>query len=412
MRLRMQSITEIALVRWKMLKFLAKLFIKTPREYDDPATRRAYGVLCGAVGILLNILLFAGKFIAGSLAKSVAVTADAFNNLADAGSSVITMIGFRLAGQKPDKEHPFGHGRFEYIAGLLVSAAIILMGVELLKTSVEKIIAPQAVEFSVLTAVILVFSVAVKIYMAVYNGSLGKKLASPALAAAAKDSLSDSIATAVVLVSSAVGHFLRINIDGWCGAAVAVFVLRAGIMSVRDTLAPLLGTEPDPEFVKKINVIVLSYPEISAIHDLIIHDYGPGRQIISLHAEMPTESGSDIFKLHDIVDNAERRLRQELGCDATIHLDPVAAEDEQTQMLHERMEAALFEINSGLTMHDFRIVPGPTHTNLIFDVVVPYDNKMPQAEILEKIEYAAAELPSGKNGGKYYAVVRFDRPFT
>ena len=395
-----------------MLKFLAKLFIKTPREYDDPVTRRAYGVLCGAIGILLNILLFAGKFIAGSLAKSVAVTADAFNNLADAGSSVITMIGFRLAGQKPDKEHPFGHGRFEYIAGLLVSAAIILMGVELLKTSVEKIIAPQAVEFSVLTAVILVFSVAVKIYMAVYNGTLGKKLASPALAAAAKDSLSDSIATAVVLVSSAVGHFLRINIDGWCGAAVAVFVLRAGIMSVRDTLAPLLGTEPDPEFVKRINDIVLSYPEISAIHDLIIHDYGPGRQIISLHAEMPTESGSDIFKLHDIVDNAERRLRQELGCDATIHLDPVAAEDEQTQMLHERMEAALFEINSGLTMHDFRIVPGPTHTNLIFDVVVPYDNKMPQAEILEKIEYAAAELPSGKNGGKYYAVVRFDRPFT
>ena len=395
-----------------MLKFLAKLFIKTPREYDDPATRRAYGVLCGAVGILLNIMLFAGKFIAGSLAKSVAVTADAFNNLADAGSSVITMIGFRLAGQKPDKEHPFGHGRFEYIAGLLVSAAIILMGVELLKTSVEKIIAPQAVEFSVLTAVILVFSVAVKIYMAVYNGSLGKKLASPALAAAAKDSLSDSIATAVVLVSSVVGHFLRINIDGWCGAAVAVFVLRAGIMSVRDTLAPLLGTEPDPEFVKRINDIVLSYPEISAIHDLIIHDYGPGRQIISLHAEMPTESGSDIFKLHDIVDNAERRLRQELGCDATIHLDPVAAEDEQTQMLHERMEAALFEINSGLTMHDFRIGPGPTHTNLIFDVVVPYDNKMPQAEILEKIEYAAAELPSGKNGGKYYAVVRFDRPFT
>ena len=394
-----------------MLKFLAKLFIKTPREYDDPATRRAYGVLCGAIGILLNILLFAGKFIAGSLAKSVAVTADAFNNLADAGSSVITMIGFRLAGQKPDKEHPFGHGRFEYIAGLLVSAAIILMGVELLKTSVEKIIAPQAVEFSVLTALILVFSVAVKIYMAVYNGSLGKKLASPALAAAARDSLSDSIATAVVLVSSAVGHFLRINIDGWCGAAVAVFVLRAGIMSVRDTLAPLLGTEPDPEFVKRINDIVLSYPEISAIYDLIIHDYGPGRQIISLHAEMPTESGSDIFKLHDIVDNAERRLRQELGCDATIHLDPVAAEDEQTQMLHERMEAALFEINSGLTMHDFRIVPGPTHTNLIFDVVVPYDNKMPQAEILEKIEYAAAELPSGKNGGKYYAVVRFDRPF-
>ncbi len=395
-----------------MLKFLAKLFIKTPREYDDPVTRRAYGVLCGAVGILLNILLFAGKFIAGSLAKSVAVTADAFNNLADAGSSVITMIGFRLAGQKPDKEHPFGHGRFEYIAGLLVSAAIILMGVELLKTSVEKIIAPQAVEFSVLTAVILVFSVAVKIYMAGYNGSLGKKLASPALAAAAKDSLSDSIATAVVLVSSAVGHFLRINIDGWCGAAVAVFVLRAGIMSVRDTLAPLLGTEPDPEFVKRINDIVLSYPEISAIHDLIIHDYGPGRQIISLHAEMPTESGSDIFKLHDIVDNAERRLRQELGCDATIHLDPVAAEDEQTQMLHERMEAALFEINSGLTMHDFRIVPGPTHTNLIFDVVVPYDNKMPQAEILEKIEYAAAELPAGKNGGKYYAVVHFDRPLT
>ena len=394
-----------------MLKLLAKLFIKNPTAYDEPKTRRAYGVLCGAVGIALNILLFAGKFIAGSLAKSVAVTADAFNNLADAGSSVITMIGFKLAGQKPDKEHPFGHGRFEYIAGLLVSAAIILMGVELLKTSIEKIIAPQAVEFSILTAVILAASVAVKIYMATYNGKLGKKLASPALGATAKDSLSDSVATAVVLASSAVGYFLKINIDGWCGAAVAVFVLRAGIMSVRDTLAPLLGTEPDAEFVKRIEDIVLSYPEISAIHDLIIHDYGPGRQMISLHAEMPAAPDSDIFKLHDIVDNAERRLRQELGCDATIHLDPVAAEDEQTRMLRERMEAALFAINGGLTMHDFRIVPGPTHTNLIFDVVVPYDNKMSQAEILEKIEYAAAELPSGNGRGKYYAVVHFDRPF-
>lgn len=395
----------------KMLKLLAKLFIKNTTAYDEPKTRRAYGVLCGAVGIALNILLFAGKFIAGSLAKSVAVTADAFNNLADAGSSVITMIGFKLAGQKPDKEHPFGHGRFEYIAGLLVSAAIILMGVELLKTSIEKIIAPQAVKFSILTAVILAASVAVKIYMAIYNGKLGKKLASPALGATAKDSLSDSVATAVVLASSAVGYFLKINIDGWCGAAVAVFVLRAGIMSVRDTLAPLLGTEPDAEFVKRIEDIVLSYPEISAIHDLIIHDYGPGRQMISLHAEMPAAPDSDIFKLHDIVDNAERRLRQELGCDATIHLDPVAAEDEQTRMLRERMEAALFAINGGLTMHDFRIVPGPTHTNLIFDVVVPYDNKMSQAEILEKIEYAAAELPSGNGRGKYYAVVHFDRPF-
>ena len=363
------------------------------------------------LSITSNALVIVTKIIAGMVSGSISIISEAIHSLSDFLASVLTFFAVTRSAEPADKEHPFGHGRFEYIAGLLVSAAIILMGVELLKTSVEKIIAPQAVEFSVLTAVILVFSVAVKIYMAVYNGSLGKKLASPALAAAARDSLSDSIATAVVLVSSAVGHFLGINIDGWCGAAVAVFVLRAGIMSVRDTLAPLLGTEPDPEFVKRINDIVLSYPEISAIHDLIIHDYGPGRQIISLHAEMPTESGSDIFKLHDIVDNAERRLRQELGCDATIHLDPVAAEDEQTQMLHERMEAALFEINSGLTMHDFRIVPGPTHTNLIFDVVVPYDNKMPQAEILEKIEYAAAELPSGKNGGKYYAVVRFDRPF-
>ena len=384
----------------------------TEEELSKPEIRAKFGYKTGITGIILNVILCLAKIISGLLSGAISIVSDGINNLSDAGSSIITLFGFKLSEKKPDKEHPFGHGRFEYIAGLLVSAAIILMGVELLKTSVEKIIAPQAVEFSVLTAVILVFSVAVKIYMAVYNGSLGKKLASPALAAAARDSLSDSIATAVVLVSSAVGHFLGINIDGWCGAAVAVFVLRAGIMSVRDTLAPLLGTEPDPEFVKRINDIVLSYPEISAIHDLIIHDYGPGRQIISLHAEMPTESGSDIFKLHDIVDNAERRLRQELGCDATIHLDPVAAEDEQTQMLHERMEAALFEINSGLTMHDFRIVPGPTHTNLIFDVVVPYDNKMPQAEILEKIEYAAAELPSGKNGGKYYAVVRFDRPFT
>ena len=390
-----------------MITLLSKLFIKNRTDYEAPAVRSAYGVLTGAVGILLNLLLFAGKLIAGGIARSVAVTADAFNNLSDAGSSIISMIGFKLAAQKPDTEHPFGHGRFEYIAGLLVSAAIILMGFELLKSSIEKIIHPEPIEFSVLAVIILVVSIAVKLYMFFYNRRIGKKINSPALAATAGDSHSDSIATSVVLISTVVAKLTGATIDGWCGALVSLFVLYSGLKSIRETVAPLLGKTPEPEFVQKIEDIVTSYDRIAGIHDLVIHDYGPGRQMISLHAEVPMTAEDDVFDVHDIIDNAERRLREELGCDATIHLDPVAAGDEQTERLKLEMTEALHAIDPALMLHDFRIVPGPTHTNMIFDVVVPFDFRLTPEQVKAELAAAAEKL----EGGKYYTVVTVDRPF-
>lgn len=390
-----------------MIALLSRLFIRDRENYSSPTVRRAYGMLCGGVGIILNILLFAGKFLAGTIAKSVAVTADAFNNLADAGSSIITIIGFKLSGQKPDPEHPFGHGRIEYISGLLVSAAIILMGVELLKSSVEKIVNPTDTVYTTLTMIILAVSIATKLYMTLYNRRMGKKVNSTSLMATSADSLSDSIATGVVLLSAIVSKLFGLRIDGWCGLLVALFVLYSGVKSVKETIAPLLGQIPDAEFVANIESIVLSYDGISAVHDLIVHDYGPGRMIVSLHAEMPVNADSDIFEMHDVIDNAERRLRDELGCDATIHMDPVAEDDEATQMLKAHMLEALKGIDSELHMHDFRIVPGPTHTNLIFDVVVPFGFRLSDDEVKRILSNAASAM----SGGRYYTVVTIDRPF-
>ncbi len=388
-----------------MLTLLSRLFIKNGDA--DPDARGKYGTLTGAVGIFLNILLFAFKLIAGGLARSVAITADAFNNLSDAGSSIITLIGFRLASQKPDTEHPFGHGRFEYISGLLVSAAIILMGFELLKSSVEKIIHPEAVEFSILAVVILACSVLVKLYMWFYNSRIGKRIGSPALLATAVDSLSDAASTSVVLLATLIGRWTGLMIDGPVGALVSLFVLYSGFRAAKETIAPLLGQSPEPEFVKRIEDIVTSFDGIEAIHDLIIHDYGPGRRIISLHAEVPMKAGDDVFEVHDVIDNAERKLREELGCDATIHLDPVAAGDELTARLKAEMTEKLRGIDPSLMLHDFRIVPGPTHTNMIFDVVVPFDIPLSPDEVKEKVESAARSMEHGE----YYAVVTVDRPF-
>lgn len=389
-----------------MITLLSKLFIKNRGDYGSERVRGAYGLLTGAFGILLNVLLFAGKLTAGSLARSVAVTADAFNNLSDAGSSIITMLGFRLASEKPDPEHPFGHGRFEYISGLLVSAVIILMGFELLKSSIGKIIKPEPVDFSALALVILAVSVAVKLYMWFYNRSIGKKINSPALFATAEDSLSDSVATFVVLLSALIARFTGLRIDGWCGALVSLFVLYSGFKSAKETIAPLLGRSPDPELVERIERTVTAFDGIEGIHDLIIHDYGPGRLIVSLHAEVPMHPGDDVFAVHDIIDNAERALRKELGCSATIHLDPVAADDALTAELKAQMCAALKAIGEELALHDFRVVPGPTHTNMIFDVVVPYDFPLAPEQVKAEIEAAAR----GMDAGQYYAVVTVDRP--
>lgn len=390
-----------------MIKLLSRIFIKDYKNYESPAVRSSYGVLCGGFGIFLNILLFIGKFLAGTLAKSVSITADAFNNLADAGSSIITLLGFRLARQKPDTKHPFGHGRIEYIAGLLVSAAIILMGFELAKSSISKIISPEPIEFSVLTAAILVCSILVKLYMVFYNKSIGKKIKSATLGATALDSCSDCIATSVVLVSSLIAHFFKINIDGYCGVLVAAFVIYSGIRALQETITPLLGQAPDREFIERIQKLIEEFPEIMGIHDLIVHDYGPGRLMISLHAEMPVYEDSDIFAMHDIIDNAERLLSKELECLVTIHLDPTRSNDEKVAELKAKTVNVLHGISPELSLHDFRVVPGPTHTNLIFDVVIPFDLKLKEDEITEKLNSAVSEW----DDAKYYVVASFDRPY-
>ena len=387
-----------------MISLLAKKFIKNREDVTSPAVRQAYGMLCGIVGIGFNVLLFALKLLAGALSGSIAITADAFNNLSDAGASIVTLLGFKLAGQKPDPEHPFGHGRLEYISGLIVSMVILLMGIELAKSAVEKILHPEAVEFTLLTGGILLASILVKLYMYLYNRAVGKKIGSAAMEATAMDSLSDCAATAAVLAATLIGHFTSLQIDGWCGIVVAALVLWAGIQAARDTISPLLGQPPAPEFVQRIEEIVLSSPVVQGIHDLIVHDYGPGRVMISLHAEVPAHG--DILTLHDEIDNVEKQLHDKLGCEAVIHMDPIVTNDEAVNVTHQRIAALVRGIDENISIHDFRMVTGPTHTNVIFDAVVPYGCKMSDREAEEKIKKAVHELDPS-----YFAVVQIDKSY-
>lgn len=387
-----------------MIEFLARVFIRHRDTLSPSALRQAYGQLCGAVGIGLNLLLFAGKLFAGTISGSIAITADAFNNLSDAGSSLVTLLGFRLAGRKPDPEHPFGHGRMEYISGLAVAGLILLMGVELGKSSLKKILSPEEIVSSPLVLAILAVSVAVKLYMFYYNRSIGKKIKSAAMSATATDSLSDAVSTTAVLIATLVGQFTGLNIDGWVGLLVALFILFSAYKAAKETLSPLLGQTPDPEFVDRIEQIVLSYPEVLNIHDLIVHDYGPGRVMISLHAEVSADG--DLLQLHDVIDNAEHRLKKELGCMAVIHMDPIITNDAHTDALRMAVAEKVKAIDPRLTIHDFRTVPGSTHTNLIFDVVVPYDVKLTADEVRRRIGALVKELDEN-----YFAVVQVDNSY-
>ena len=387
-----------------MINLLSKIFIKNRDKVNDPAVRRAYGTLCSVYGIFLNVLLFAGKYFAGAVSGSVAIVADAFNNLSDAGSSIISLLGFAIAGKKPDLDHPFGHGRAEYLAGMLLSALIVAMGVELGKSSIEKIIHPEPVEAGLLPAVILLASIAVKFYMSRYNKAVGRKISSPSMEATATDSLSDSIATTVVLLSMGVSYFFHVNVDGWAGLLVAAFIIFAGYNALRDTLSPLLGKAPDPELVKEIEETALAHPEIVGIHDLIIHDYGPGRGFVSLHAEV--NGKGEIFRLHDAVDQAEREIREKFGILATIHMDPIDCDNEQLNQLRQAVAEKLTEIDPRIKIHDFRMVPGPTHTNLIFDALAPADIKLSDKELEKEIETLVHSTWE-----KYYAVVDIDRSY-
>ena len=387
-----------------MIRILSRLFIRDSGNVSDPAVRRAYGILCGCVGIALNLLLFAGKLAAGVLSGSIAVTADAFNNLSDAGSSVVTLLGFKLAAQAPDRGHPFGHGRMEYISGLVVSMVILLMGVELGKTSLDKIFHPESVQFTALTGAVLAAAICVKLYMAAYNRSIGRRISSPAMSAAALDSLSDCLATSAVLLGGLAGRLWNVRIDGWCGAAVAVFILWSGIRAVKETVDPLLGQPPSAEFVKEVQELVLSRPKIIGVHDLMVHDYGPGRRFISLHAEGP--ASGDILELHDVVDAAERELSQTMGCLATIHMDPVVSDGGKTAEMRERVLSLVQLIDPDITIHDFRTVPGPTHTKVIFDAVIPYQCPLPDTEIASRIRSGVKTLDPD-----WSAVVNIEKSF-
>ena len=388
-----------------MISLLARIFIKNHDDYQSPTVRQAYGMLCGAAGIGLNILLFIGKWLAGTLSGSIAITADAFNNLSDAGSSVITLIGFKLSGQKPDPEHPFGHGRMEYISGLFVSVAILIMGFELIKSSVGKILHPEAIESSPVILAILVASILVKLYMCFYNRSIGKKINSAAMRATANDSLSDTVSTTLVLAATIISQLTGVILDGWFGVLVGIFIFYTGITTMKDTMDPLLGQAPDKELVNHIEEVVMAHPIVHGIHDLIVHDYGPGRLMISLHAEV--SASGNLLEIHDEIDNIEHELQQKLNCAATIHMDPIVTDNEEVNRLHDRVLELTKSLDSSLNIHDFRMVEGPTHTNLIFDVAVPYECKMTDVEVSNTLKKGVREL----SGGQYFAVIQVDRVY-
>lgn len=386
-----------------MIKLLAGIFIK--RGMSPSEERSIYGKLCSTVGIILNIILCTIKLTAGLLSGSIAVTADAVNNLSDAGSSIITLAGFKLSEQKPDSEHPFGHGRIEYIAGLIVSLMIILMGFELGKSSIQKIINPEPVNAEAATFIILAVSVGVKLYMCSYNTRIGKKINSAAMKAAATDSLSDCISTTVVFIATIAGKFISFPIDGVCGTAVSVLIFIAGIKATKETVSPLLGEPPSKEFVESIEKIVTEYPSIVGIHDLIVHDYGPGRRMISLHAEVP--ASGNILQIHDEIDNAERKLTDELGCHAVIHMDPIESDNPECIQAREQIKQIVKSIDEQLSIHDFRMVTGPTHTNLIFDVVVPHKYGESEKELKQEIDAKVKDTM----GEKYFTVTQIEQSY-
>lgn len=352
-----------------MISLFSKLFIPKDADLSSTTVRQKYGMLCSICGIILNLILFVFKFLAGSLSGSISITADAFNNMSDAGSSLVTLLGFKFAGTAADHEHPFGHGRIEYIAGFVVSMLIILMAIELGKSSFDKILHPENVERSLLVIIILFVSICVKLYMYTYNHRIGRKINSVSMRATATDSLSDMISTAVVLICLIIEPLLPFNIDGWCGIAVALFILYSGITAAKDTIDPLLGQPPAQEFVDRIKEIVMAHPEIYAMHDLVVHDYGPGRTMVSLHGEVP--GNMDIYHLHDVIDRIEAELKAQLKCEACIHMDPIDTDNESVKAMRQSVESIVSKISNELSIHDFRMISGPSHTNLIFDLVTP-----------------------------------------
>ena len=384
-----------------MTKLLLKLFIKESHDPQKPAFRSACGKLAGVVGIVCNVLLFLIKLLAGLLSGSVSVMADAINNLSDASSSLVTLLGFKLAERPADDDHPYGHARIEYLSGLIVAAMILYIGIELVKSSVTKITHPEATAFSWLTIAILLVSIGVKLWLSGFCRTLGKTIQSAALEATAADSRNDVISTLAVLLAGICSMIWGWKIDGYVGLAVAVFILYSGIGIVKDTIDPLLGAAPDPELTRMISDTILSYEKIYGIHDLIVHDYGPGRRFASVHVEM--DSRDDPLASHDLIDDIERLFRDKHNIQLVIHYDPLVMSDEDLFRARQMVETVIKGIDERLSAHDFRMVQGPGHTNLIFDLVLPHDLAGKQAELKTAIDQALEQT-----GKKYYTVITFD----
>lgn len=367
-----------------MTNTLIRLFIRDADNTRDARVREQYGVLSGAVGIACNVFLFALKLVIGFLTGSISIAADAFNNLSDGLSCLISIVGFKVSGKAPDAKHPFGYGRTEYIAGLIVAFIIVLVGVEFLKTSFDRIIHPEPVAFSVVLLVILAVSMLVKLWMGAFNSKIGGRIESPVLMAAGQDSRNDVITTAVVVLGMVAGRFTTLPVDGYVGLLVALFIIWAGIGIVRDTVAPLLGEAADPEVARNIEEIVRESDYIVGVHDLIVHNYGAGRSLASLHAEVPSDS--DFVAVHEVIDEAEKRVWQRTGVYLVIHMDPIDVNNEHVTALRAQVDGVLQEIDEKLSMHDFRVVDGARQINLIFDVVVPYSyGENDKRELLMKI---------------------------
>lgn len=387
-----------------MTNLLVKLFVKNYEKISDESVRESYGVLSGGVGITLNVLLSLIKLCAGIISASVSVTADAMNNLSDALSSVITLIGFKMSGKPADCRHPFGHGRIEYISALFVSLAIILMGFELAKSSAQKIACAEELVFSPVSAAILAVSILVKLWMYFFNRKIGKKIDSQSVLAASKDSLSDSAATLAVLLGMLFFRFTGFSIDGYIGLVVSCFILFAGYQTIRDALSPLLGQPPSRELVEDIKNTVMSHEGIIGMHDLIIHNYGPARFMLSLHAEV--SANDDVIKLHDTIDLIEKQLQTRYKCDAVIHMDPIEVDNEVILQTKKLVEAIVADIDPTLSIHDFRMVTGATHTNLIFDLVVPFGYSMSDGALAELVQSKVSEADSG-----YFTVINIDKNY-
>lgn len=387
-----------------MTNFLIRIFIGKNKDPNDPKVRGRYASMAGFTGILLNVLLFAGKLTLGIIAGSVAIIADAFNNISDAGSAIVTLIGFRLASKPVDKEHPLGHGRAEYVTGFIVDMLIILVGFELFKSSIDKIIHPTTPTVGIATTILLCVAVLVKIWLFFFYRKVAITIRSSAIKAASFDSLTDCVATTLVLVSAILSKHFSFGIDGYAGILVAAFIMFTGIKAAKETINLLLGSPPEPEFIEKIYEFSKGYPRVIGIHDVMVHDYGPGRQIVSFHAEVP--ANEDINIAHEEIDQLERDLHAKLGCIVTVHLDPVVTDDPVVNELHAIAETAAKELDPAFSIHDFRITKGETNVNMIFDLVLPVDCKMPAEEAENAVSEKIRErVPNS------FCVIRVEHPF-